>query len=43
MLNQIRGIFFDSGDTLVRPIGGHWILHHHFDEILAKHGADELQ
>ena len=43
MLNLIRGILFDSGDTLVRPIGGHWIPHHRFDEIIAEHGVDGLQ
>ncbi len=43
MPNQIKGILFDSGDTLVRPVGGQWIPHHRFEKIVAAHGVDGLQ
>ena len=43
---EIKGILFDSGDTLVRPIGGKWWPGAYFHEILnnynirgACHGA----
>lgn len=34
---NIRGVLFDSGDTLVRPIGGAWFPGHRFDEIVSGH------
>lgn len=39
---RIEGILFDSGDTLVRPIGGTWWPSPHFDEVLAGHGIQSL-
>lgn len=39
---KIRGILFDSGDTLVRPIGGRWWFDPYFYEILKKHGIVNL-
>ena len=43
---SIRAVFFDSGDTLMRPIGGSWFPGHRFFEICASFGvgvnADEL-
>jgi len=38
----VRGILFDSGDTLVRPLGGAWFPGHLFREILDRHGAGDL-
>ena len=39
---KIKGILFDSGDTLVHPTGGKWWLDPYFYEIMAKHGLDNL-
>lgn len=38
----IRGILFDSGDTLVRPRGGAWFPGDRFREILDRHGGADL-
>ena len=37
-MSQIRGILFDSGDTLVRPRAGSWFPREHFDDAFSKHG-----
>ena len=39
---QIKGILFDSGDTLVRPRGGKWLPGPHFHGILANYGIKDL-
>ena len=39
---NIKGILFDSGDTLVRPIGGSWWPGPYFHEILDKHNIRDL-
>ena len=39
---DIKGILFDSGDTLVRPIGGSWWPGPYFHEILDKHNIRDL-
>ena len=39
---DIKGILFDSGDTLVRPIGGSWWPGAQFHEILDKHNIRDL-
>lgn len=36
---NVRGVLFDSGDTLVRPIGGTWFPGHRFDEIVSAHSV----
>lgn len=36
----IRGVLFDSGDTLTRPIGGRWNPRFDFEEILLRHVPD---
>jgi hypothetical protein len=38
----IRGILFDSGDTLVQPLGGAWFLGHQFREILRRHNKENI-
>ena len=38
----VRGILFDSGDTLVRPLGGAWFPGHLFRDILEQHGSASL-
>jgi hypothetical protein len=32
-----RGVLFDSGDTLIRPIGGRWNPRFDFEEIVLRH------
>jgi phosphoglycolate phosphatase-like HAD superfamily hydrolase len=39
---DIKGILFDSGDTLVRPIGGSWWPGPYFHEILDRHNIRDL-
>ena len=44
---RIEGILFDSGDTLVRPVGGEWLPGACFHDTLRHHGvsspdADQL-
>ena len=39
---EIKGILFDSGDTLVRPIGGKWWPGAQFHEILNNHNIQGL-
>ena len=33
----IRGVLFDSGDTLVRPIGGRWNPRFDFEDTVRAH------
>jgi len=40
---RIKGILFDSGDTLVRPKGGKWWPAHYFRKILAGNGVQNIQ
>lgn len=40
--NEIKGILFDSGDTLVRPVGGKWWPGAQFHEILNNHNIRVL-
>ena len=42
MSAEIKGILFDSGDTLVRPLGGQWFPSPYFHSILESHGVDGL-
>ena len=39
---EIKGILFDSGDTLVRPLGGKWWPGAQFHEILDNYNIREL-
>ena len=32
-----RGVLFDSGDTLIRPVGGRWNPRFDFEEIVLRH------
>jgi putative hydrolase of the HAD superfamily len=32
-----RGVLFDSGDTLIRPVGGRWNPRSDFEEIVLRH------
>jgi putative hydrolase of the HAD superfamily len=32
-----RGVLFDSGDTLIRPVGGRWNPRSDFEEIVRRH------
>jgi putative hydrolase of the HAD superfamily len=32
-----RGVLFDSGDTLIRPVGGRWNPRYDFEEIVLRH------
>ena len=32
-----RGVLFDSGDTLIHPIGGRWNPRFDFEEIVLRH------
>ena len=32
-----RGVLFDSGDTLIRPVGGRWNPRSDFEEIVSRH------
>ena len=36
----IRGVLFDTGDTLTRPIGGRWNPRFDFEEVLLRHVPD---
>ena len=42
MAAEIKGILFDSGDTLVRPVDGQWFPSPMFHSILETHGIDGL-
>jgi putative hydrolase of the HAD superfamily len=33
----VRGVLFDSGDTLIRPVGGRWNPRFDFEEIVLRH------
>jgi putative hydrolase of the HAD superfamily len=33
----VRGVLFDSGDTLIRPVGGRWNPRLDFEEIVLRH------
>jgi putative hydrolase of the HAD superfamily len=35
-----RGVLFDSGDTLIRPVGGRWNPRFDFEEIVLRHLPD---
>ena len=37
---SIRGVLFDTGDTLTRPIGGRWNPRFDFEEVLLRHVPD---
>ena len=39
---MIRGILLDSGDTLVRPVGGEWVPGPRFRDILAARGVADF-
>jgi HAD superfamily hydrolase (TIGR01509 family) len=39
----IRGVLWDSGDTLVGPVGGRWNPRLDFEEVLARHAPDAPQ
>ena len=39
--SQIRGILFDSGDTLVRPKGGSWWPKEQYVSAFAAHGVND--
>ena len=34
---RFRGVLFDSGDTLIRPVGGRWNPRFDFEEIVLRH------
>jgi putative hydrolase of the HAD superfamily len=34
---RIRGVLFDSGDVLIRPIGGRWNPRYDFEDIILAH------
>lgn len=34
---RLRGVLFDSGDTLIRPIGGRWNPRYDFEHIVLRH------
>jgi HAD superfamily hydrolase (TIGR01509 family) len=34
---RVRGILFDSGDVLIRPIGGRWNPRYDFEDIVVAH------
>lgn len=36
----IRGVLFDTGDTLTRPIGGRWNPRFDFEEVLLRHAPE---
>ena len=42
MAAEIKGVLFDSGDTLVYPLGGQWFPGPTFHDILEAHGVDGL-
>lgn len=33
----LRGVLFDSGDTLIRPIGGRWNPRYDFEQVVLRH------
>ena len=33
----VRGVLFDSRDTLIRPVGGRWNPRLDFEEIVLRH------
>lgn len=35
-----RGVLFDSGGVLTRPVGGRWNPRHDFEDVLARHHPD---
>jgi putative hydrolase of the HAD superfamily len=37
---MVRGVLFDLGDTLVRPIGGRWNPRFDFEAVLRRHRPD---
>jgi HAD superfamily hydrolase (TIGR01509 family) len=37
VLMGFAGVLFDSGDTLIRPVGGRWNPRYDFEEILLRH------
>lgn len=37
VLQMIRGVLFDTGNTLTRPIGGRWNPRFDFEEVLLRH------
>ena len=37
---MVRGVLFDSGDTLLRPIGGRWNPRFDFEEVVLGHAPD---
>lgn len=37
---RIKGVLFDTGDTLTRPIGGRWNPRFDFEEVLLRHLPD---
>jgi putative hydrolase of the HAD superfamily len=39
-LMAFRGVLFDSGDTLIRPVGGRWNPRFDFEEIVLRHLPD---
>ena len=41
--HPIRGILFDSGDTLVRPAGANWWPGHRFYEVVASGGVERVK
>ena len=41
-LVRVHGVLFDSGDTLLRPIGGRWNRRFDFEEVVLHH-APEVQ
>jgi putative hydrolase of the HAD superfamily len=36
----VRGVLFDSGDTLLRPIGGRWNPRFDFEEVVLHHAPE---
>lgn len=36
----IHGVLFDSGDTLIRPIGGRWNPRYDFEQVVLRHLPD---
>ena len=36
----MRGVLFDTGDTLTRPVGGRWNPRFDFEEVLLRHVPD---
>ena len=42
-MGQIRGVLFDSGDTLVRPKAGSWFPRQHFIDAFRSHGITDAR